>query len=286
MIDRAGPGENLDEIELAARRPDPGHPVSRHAYRACLLHMLEDPTRAPAEEAFAWHDDGLLVVEDGHVAGRLATMPISPPTLAAGTPVTALPGRLITPGFIDAHIHYPQVDVMAAWGTQLLDWLHTHTFPAELAFADRAHAMTRRRPSILDQMLRSGTTSALVFCTVLPRPLWRPCSKRRWRATCELVAGKVLMDREVPAGLLDTVETGRADSESLIRAWRGRGRLGYAITPRFAASCSDAPAGHGQGDAGRRPSRRAGPHPHGREPGRDRRRGEAIPGSPRLSGRL
>jgi len=211
--------------------------VSRHAYRAALLHMLDDPCRAPAGEAFAFHEDGLLVVEDGHVTAFGAYTDIAP-ALPAGTPVTAFPGKLITPGFVDAHIHYPQTDVVAAWGSQLLDWLDTHTFPAEQAFADRAHA-EEAAAFFLDELLRNGTTSALVFGTVHKtsvEALFEAALSRNMR----LVAGKVLMDRHAPEGLRDTVETGRADTEALIRAWRGRGRLGYAVTPRFAVTSSDA----------------------------------------------
>jgi len=211
--------------------------MSRQAYRAALLHMLDDPARAPAEEACAYHPDGLLVVEDGHVAafGPYADLA---PGLPGGTPLMELPGRLITPGFVDAHVHYPQVDVMAAWGAQLLDWLATHTFPAEQAFADRAHA-DAAATFFLDQLLANGTTSALAFCTVhkgSAEALFEAALARNMR----LIAGKVLMDRNAPAGLTDTVETGRADTEALIRAWRGRGRLGYAVTPRFAVTSTDA----------------------------------------------
>ena len=211
--------------------------MSRQAYRAALLHMLDDPSRIPAAEAHAWHPDGLLVIEDGHVAAFGAHDEIAP-TLPAETPITALPGRLITPGFIDAHVHYPQTDIIGAWGPQLLDWLNDYAFPAELAFADRAHA-DAVAAVFLDQLLRNGTTSALVFCTVHKasvEALFEAALARDMRLT----AGKVLMDRGAPPGLLDTVETGRADTEALIRAWRGRGRLGYAITPRFAVTSTDA----------------------------------------------
>jgi guanine deaminase len=211
--------------------------VSRHAYRAAVLHTLADPCRAPAAEAFAYHEDGLLVVEDGHVAALGAYTDVYP-GLAADTPVTTFPGKLITPGFIDAHIHYPQTDVVAAWGSQLLDWLNTHTFPAEQAFADRAHA-DEAAEFFCDELLRNGTTSALVFGTVHKtsvEALFEAALSRNMR----LIAGKVLMDRNAPAGLTDTVETGRADTEALIRAWRGRGRLGYAVTPRFAVTSTDA----------------------------------------------
>lgn len=211
--------------------------MTRHAYRAALLHTLDDPSRVPAAEAHAYHPDGMLVVEDGHVAAFGAFADLAP-TLPEGTPVEHLPGRLITPGFVDAHVHYPQVDVIAAWGSQLLDWLNTHTFPAEQAFADRAHADAVAQV-FLDQLLANGTTSALAFCTVhraSAEALFEAALARNMR----LVAGKVLMDREAPVGLTDTVETGREDTEALIRAWRGRGRLGYAVTPRFAVTSTDA----------------------------------------------
>ena len=211
--------------------------MSRQAYRASLLHALADPCQAPAAEAWTFHEDGLLVVEDGHVAAFGSYTDVAP-TLGVETPVEDLGGKLITPGFVDAHIHYPQTDVIAAWGSQLLDWLTHHTFPAELAFADRAHA-DEAAVFFCDELLRNGTTSALVFGTVHKTSvdaLFEAALSRNMR----LVGGKVLMDRNAPAGLTDTVATGRADSEALIRAWRGRGRLGYAVTPRFAVTSSDA----------------------------------------------
>lgn len=210
--------------------------MSRQAYRAALLHALEDPARAPAKDAIAHHPDGLLVVEDGHVAAFGAYADLAPSL--GDTPVEDLRGKLITPGFVDAHVHFPQVDVIAAWGAQLLDWLHTYTFPAEQAFADKAHADAVAQV-FLDQLLAHGTTSALCFCTVHKTSadaLFEAALARNMR----IVAGKVLMDVGAPAALTDTVAQGREDTEALIRAWRGRGRLGYAVTPRFAVTSSDA----------------------------------------------
>ncbi|RAK66311.1 guanine deaminase [Phenylobacterium kunshanense] len=209
--------------------------MSRKAYRAGLLHALDDPSRA-GPDAIAYHPDGLLVVEDGHVAAFGAYADVAPALKDA--PVEHLPGRLIAPGFVDAHVHYPQVDVIAAWGAQLLDWLQAHTFPTEQAFADRGHADAVAQV-FLDQLLANGTTSALAFCTVhrtSAEALFEAALARNMR----LMAGKVLMDRNAPEGLTDTVRTGRADTEALIRAWHGRGRLGYAVTPRFAVTSSDA----------------------------------------------
>jgi guanine deaminase len=211
--------------------------VSRHAYRAALLHALDDPQKAPPEAAWAYHSDGLLIVEDGRVAAFGGYQDLAA-GLPAEIPVSEFPGRLIAPGFVDAHIHYPQTDVVAAWGSQLLEWLNSHTFPAEQAFADRAHA-DEAAAFFLDELLRNGTTSALVFGTV-HRTSIEALFEAALARDMRLIAGKVLMDRHAPAALCDTVETGRADTEALIRAWRGRGRLGYAVTPRFAVTSSDA----------------------------------------------
>lgn len=205
------------------------------AYRASILHLLEDPTQISNAEAVAFHEDGLLLVEDGRVAacGHYADLAAR----LGDAPVEDLTGCLITPGFVDAHIHFPQVDVIAAHGAQLLDWLEQHTFPAEAAFADPAHA-AETAAFFLDELLRNGTTTAMVFGSVHKvsvEALFAEALARDMR----LIAGKTLMDRNAPEGLTDTVESSRADMEALIADWHGKGRLGYAVTPRFAISCSD-----------------------------------------------
>lgn len=206
--------------------------MSQHkAYRAAILHSLADPREVGVEKSYEYFDDGLLVVEGGKVAqlGAAQSLLASLPT---GTEVVEYPDALITPGFVDTHIHYPQTGMIASYGEQLLDWLETYTFPTERAFADKAHA-GEVAEIFLTELLRNGTTTALVFGSVHKESLdafFEACEKRNLR----MIAGKVLMDRNAPEYLTDTAETGYADSKELIERWHGKGRLHYAVTPRFA----------------------------------------------------
>lgn len=202
------------------------------AFRGELLSVGTDPREDAA--AVRHEADGMLVVENGIVIARGPVEEISP--RFPDVPVEALPG-LVVPGFIDAHVHYPQMDRIAAHGEQLLDWLDRHIFPAEKAFVERAHADALSE-AFLTELLRNGTTSALVFPTVHEHSvdaLFEAALARGMR----VISGKVLMDLG-PEGLRDTPASGLAESEALIRRWRGRGRLGYALTPRFALTSSDA----------------------------------------------
>ena len=202
------------------------------AFRGEILSVARDPRHHA--DAIRHEADGLLVVEDGIIVARGDHGALA--GRFDGVPTESLPG-LIVPGFIDAHVHYPQMDRIASHGEQLLDWLDRHIFPAEKAFADRAHA-DDVAAVFLDELLRNGTTSALVFATVHEHSvdaLFDAATVRHMR----IVSGKVLMDLG-PEGLADTVASCRTESEALIRRWRGRGRLGYAVTPRFALTSSDA----------------------------------------------
>ena len=141
-------------------------------------------------------------------------------------------GRLILPGFVDTHVHSPQLDVIASYGSELLDWLERHTFPAEGRYADAAHAEAGAT-LFLDALIAHGTTSAVVFPTVhkvSAEALFAAGAERGMR----LVAGKVLMDRNAPAGLVDDVDQAERDCRDLIERWHGNGRLSYAVTVRFA----------------------------------------------------
>ena len=202
------------------------------AFRGEILSVPEDPALAGAE-AVRHFADGLLVVEDGLVLACGAYAELA--DRFAGVPAERLKG-LIVPGFVDAHVHYPQIERIASHGEQLMQWLERHIFPAEKAFADRDHADSIAA-FFLDELLRHGTTSALVFATVHPvsvDALFEAALARDMR----IVSGKVLMDLG-PEGLSDTVESGRAGTEALIARWRGRGRLGYAVTPRFVPTSSE-----------------------------------------------
>ena len=209
--------------------------MARQAYRASVFHLLGDPSSGPPPLE-TWFDDGVLVVEDGHVV-EAGTWRALAPKLGGDVAVTHYPGGLIVPGFVDAHVHYPQIDMIASPGGQLLDWLENYTFPAEKRFAD-PNVAADTAAFFLDQLLAHGTTTALVFATVHKssvEALFGAALERNMR----LAAGKVLMDRNVPADLSDTAESGYADSADLIRRYHGKGRLTYAVTPRFAASSTE-----------------------------------------------
>jgi guanine deaminase len=205
------------------------------SYRGRLLHFRADP--AFDDDAVVYHEDGLLMVEDGKIAaaGDYAALAA---TLAPGTPVHDYRGQLITPGFIDTHLHFPQTDMIASPSAGLLPWLETYTFPTERRFADPGDGR-EVADFFLDELLRCGTTTAMVYCTVHRESVdafFEASSARDLR----MVAGKVLMDRHCPEFLRDCAEQGVRDSEDLIRKWHNQGRNLYAITPRFAPTSSDA----------------------------------------------
>ncbi|MFP8966622.1 guanine deaminase [Pokkaliibacter sp. CJK22405] len=206
------------------------------AYRSAFVYCLEDPSKVSPDQAMVYEPDGLLVVEEGKIiaSGKVETLL---PTLPAGTEVITFADALIMPGFIDTHIHYPQMDVIASYGEQLLDWLEHYTFPAEGKFADAGHCQ-QIAESFLDELMANGTTTALVFGTVHPQSVDAFFTAAEARGL-RMIAGKVLMDRHAPDFLRDTPEQGDKDSRELIKRWHNRGRLSYAVTPRFAPTSSD-----------------------------------------------
>lgn len=208
------------------------------AHRGEILHFLSDPS-VNKEDSWQYFEDGLLVIENGHIysCGDAETLLKTLPDDVGGITVTHHHNALITPGFVDTHIHFPQCEIIASYGEQLLEWLETYTFPAELQFDDPEHAK-KIAQFFLDQLLSNGTTTALVFGTVHPQSVdafFTEAQARKLRMIC----GKVMMDRHAPDGLLDTPESSYEESKTLIEKWHNTDRLRYAVTPRFAPTSTD-----------------------------------------------
>ena len=178
-----------------------------------------------------------MLIENGRIAavGQMAAIAARTP---AGAVIDDHAGKLVMAGFIDTHIHYPQTRVIASYGAQLLEWLRKYTFVEEQRLRERGHADAVAR-FFLDELFRQGTTTAMVYCTVHPESV-DAFFEEGLRRDARMIAGKVMMDRNAPAGLTDDPQRGYDESKALIARWRGRGRLDYAVTPRFAVTSSEA----------------------------------------------
>lgn len=213
------------------------HPeASRTALRGPALTFRDNPFTAGDEAAMHYEPDALIIVQDGIIQsfGDYTALKDD----LGDTPVAHYPDSLILPGFIDAHVHYPQMQVIGSYGTRLIDWLNTYTFVAEQQFSNEAYAEQVARV-FLAETLRAGTTTAAVYCTIHPESVngfFRAAQETGQR----MIAGKVLMDRNAPAALTDTAQSGYDDSKKLIETWHNKDRLMYAITPRFAPTSTAA----------------------------------------------
>ncbi len=208
---------------------------TRHAYRAALLYFTKDPCKFQQETSYVYYEDGLLIVDQGRIVGIGSSeeyLKELPPNFS----ITHYPHALIVPGFIDTHIHYPQIDIIASGSGKLLDWLEEYVYPAEKRLTDSEIA-SAVADSFLTELLRNGTTSALVFATSHPNSVNAFFQAAQRRQLC-MISGKVLMDRNAPSYLLDTPESAYLDSKVLIERWHRQGRLHYAVTPRFAPTSS------------------------------------------------
>ncbi len=205
------------------------------AFRGAIVHCLDDPGMDAGAGAVEVFDDGLLLVDEGRVV-RCAPASRLLEGLGPDVPVTDYSGHLIVPGFVDTHIHFPQTDAIASYGEQLLDWLERYIYPAEREFENGEHA-AEVAEFFLRELLRNGTTTAMVMATVHKQcadAVFAAAARRGMR----VIAGRTMMDRNCPAYLRDTADASYAESRELIETWHGRDRLAFAVTPRFAPSCS------------------------------------------------
>ena len=204
------------------------------AYRASILYF-SGPAQAVLET------DGLLVVGP-NAQGLQVVQAVGPYADLSGrypdVAVQQLPGRIIAPGFVDMHIHYPQLDVIGSPAEGLLPWLENYTFPHEKRFSVPEYS-AQIATFFIAELLRHGVTTALAFATSHPESVNALLGEAQ-RRSLRLIAGKVLMDQHSPEGVRDSTEQSLIHTETLINQWHGVDRLGYAITPRFVPSCSEA----------------------------------------------
>lgn len=203
-------------------------------FRSSFLDFIDDPFYESEETSVRYLADGLLVVESGIIIDFDDYNILK--DKYQGFTITHYPDLLILPGFIDTHIHFPQTEMIASYGEQLLEWLNQYTFPTERKFSSKEYAQ-KIASFFLDELLKNGTTTALVFATVFPQSVdafFEEAERRNLR----MISGKVMMDSHAPDYLKDTPETSYQDSKRLIQTWHKKGRLLYAITPRFAITSS------------------------------------------------
>lgn len=199
--------------------------------RGRILSFHREPDGHDDHDSYRFFEDGGLLMADGVIRAIGDHGEVARLASADAVRIDHRP-HLILPGFIDTHTHFPQMQVIASWGTQLLDWLTTYTFPAEARYGDPAFsaAMATR---FCDTLIRHGTTTAVAYGSVhrqSAEALFAEAERRGMR----MVAGKSMMDRNAPDEVCDTAQESYDDSKALIQTWHGRGRALYAITPRFA----------------------------------------------------
>ncbi|MEN4748289.1 guanine deaminase [Pseudomonas sp. Ps21-P2] len=205
--------------------------TAKKAYRAAIIHSIADPADVAVEASYEYFEDGLMLVENGKILA-LGTAEDLLGTLTDDVEIVTYQDALITAGFIDTHIHLPQTGMVGSYGEQLLDWLNTYVFPCEKQFEDPEHS-AQVADIFLKELLRNGTTTALVFGSRHKESVEALFSAAE-KLNLRLIAGKVMMDRNAPDYLVDTAESSYVDSKALIERWHGKGRLHYAVTPRFA----------------------------------------------------
>jgi guanine deaminase len=203
--------------------------------RGRQLAFLREPQDVDDQASYLYEEDGALLVRDGKIAARGNYAAVAK-TAGEGATVVDHRPHLLLPGFIDGHMHYPQMQVIASYGAELLEWLNEYTFPEESRFRDAQHGRRISR-LFLDELIRHGTTTAAVYCSVHKSSADAFFAEAHDRDML-MIAGKVMMDRNAPDGVTDTPQSGYDDTKALIEEWHGKGRQNYAITPRFAITSS------------------------------------------------
>ncbi|HUG61880.1 MAG TPA: guanine deaminase, partial [Methylomirabilota bacterium] len=209
----------------------------RRILRGRVLSFLSRPEGPGDSTSYRFLADGIVVTEGGRIVAVDDASALEAHR-RPGAVVDDHGGKLILPGLIDTHIHFPQTQVIASYGAQLLEWLAKYTFPAEMKYADPAHAEADAR-FFLDELARNGTTSAVVYGSVHASAIDAFFAESERRGAL-MLAGKTMMDRGAPPGLLDTAASARAETEALIARWHRRGRSRVVITPRFAITSTPA----------------------------------------------
>lgn len=204
--------------------------------RGRVLDFCGEPQDPEDTGAYDYIEDGALLVADGIILAKGSYGDLA--RQAPQAEVIDHRPHILMAGFIDTHLHFPQVQVTASWGSQLLDWLNNYTFPEETRFADGAHSAAMAG-HFMDLLTAHGTTTAVAYCSVhkaSAEAYFDAAAARNMR----MIGGKVMMDRNAPGGLLDTPVSGYDDSKALIARYHGQGRGMYAITPRFAITSTPA----------------------------------------------
>ena len=206
--------------------------------RGRLLSFNTAPAGAEDTDAYVYEEDGALLLIDGKIAAGGSYQSVR--TRLPDGDIEEVDHRphLLLPGFIDTHLHFPQVQVIASWADQLLDWLNDYTFPAEQRFADKHHG-DRIAGAFYDLLLSHGTTTAVAYCSSHPASVDAYFEEAEQRGML-MVGGKTMMDRNAPPELCDTADSAYQDSKALLQKWHGRGRANYAVTPRFAITSTPA----------------------------------------------
>ncbi len=205
-------------------------------FRGSILHFLSEPTQENLAVSYQCIDDGLLLISDEKIIsiGEYSKLIKN---LDKHIEITDYSGKILMPGFIDTHIHFPQLEIIAAYGRQLLEWLSLYVFPTEGKYSDKAYSSSKAS-FFLEELLRNGTTTAMIYPTVHINSVETLFEEAEKLGMC-IISGKVLMDRNAPLYLTDTPKTSYEESKYLINKWHSKCRLKYAITPRFAITSTE-----------------------------------------------